>query len=59
MFTDGVTIALTGGNLGAAAISSQISVLNQQYANSGFQFTLVSTDYTTNAAWFGAAGPGT
>lgn len=51
--------ALSGGNLPDSQITSQMNVLNQQYANSGFTFTLVSTDRTTNSDWFNNAGPST
>src|SRR5262245_38253634 len=37
-------------------VSRQIKVLNDAYAASGFQFELLSTDYSLNNAWF-AAGP--
>ena len=40
------------GNISDAMIASQISVLNNAYAPTGWQFTLVSTDRTTNAAWY-------
>jgi hypothetical protein len=29
-----------------------MTVLNKAYANSGFQFSLLSTDYTANNDWF-------
>lgn len=47
VITDG-----TNGNIANTMISNQISVLNAAYANSGFQFSLVSTDRTTNASWY-------
>ncbi|KAK4054687.1 hypothetical protein OIO90_003499 [Microbotryomycetes sp. JL221] len=50
---------LAAGNVPDSQIANQISVLNSNYANSGYQFTLVSTDRTTNADWFSNAGPDT
>jgi hypothetical protein len=40
------------GDITGAMISSQISVLNKAYASTGWQFTLVGTDRTTNATWY-------
>ena len=39
-------------------VSRQINVLNGAFAGTGFQFDLISTDYTQNDTWF-TAGPGT
>lgn len=42
-------------------IDSQLDVLNQEYASSGFAFNLVSVDYTKNVDWFELSdveGPG-
>ncbi|MET9001437.1 zinc metalloprotease [Amycolatopsis sp. Hca4] len=47
------------GNLPAATISKQISVLNSAYAPSGFSFSLVSTDYTNNSTWYNGITDGT
>ena len=47
------------GNLPAATISKQISVLNSAYASSGFSFSLVSTDYTNNSTWYNGITDGT
>ncbi len=44
------------GNVSDAQIASQISVLNAAYASTGWQFTLVSTDRTTNTSWYTCAG---
>jgi Pregnancy-associated plasma protein-A len=49
---------LAGGNVPASQIAAQIQVLNRAYgggtggANTGFTFTLASTDRTVNAKWF-------
>lgn len=40
------------GNLPDSMISSQLTVLNKAYAPTGWQFTLGSTDRTTNASWY-------
>lgn len=50
--------SLADGNLPDSQISSQISVLNDAYAEWGWQFRLASTDRTTNAGWY-VAEPGT
>lgn len=42
----------TTGDLSAAQIDSQIQVLNDAYASTGWSFVLVSTDRTDNAAWY-------
>ncbi|SGZ20653.1 BQ5605_C021g09291 [Microbotryum silenes-dioicae] len=47
------------GYISAATINSQISVLNQGFANSGVSFTLAGSDYTVNKDWFTNAGPST
>ena len=39
-------------------IARQLKVLNDAFGASGFQFQLISTDYSLNDAWF-TAGPGT
>jgi hypothetical protein len=40
------------GNVSDADINQQIQVLNQDYTNSGFSFSLASISRTSNAAWF-------
>jgi hypothetical protein len=30
-----------------------MAVLNKQFSDTGFSFTLASTDYTVNDLWFG------
>ncbi|WP_284744344.1 zinc metalloprotease [Amycolatopsis sp. RTGN1] len=47
------------GNLPAATITKQISVLNSAYASSGFSFSLASTDYTNNSTWYNGITDGT
>jgi hypothetical protein len=49
---------IANGDVPDTQIASQIDVLNASYAGSGFQFALVSTDRTTNAAWY-TMTPGT
>ena len=46
------------GDIPASQITAQMNVLNAAYAGTGWSFSLVSTDRTTNSAWY-AAGPGT
>ena len=43
---------IANGDVTTAMITNQINVLNNAYASSGWAFTLVSTDRTTNATWF-------
>ncbi|KAK4052731.1 hypothetical protein OIV83_002018 [Microbotryomycetes sp. JL201] len=44
--------ALYQGNVPQSQIAQQMTVLNTDYASTGFQFVLNSTDYTTNSQWF-------
>src|SRR5262245_52377612 len=43
---------ITNGDLPDVYIAAQMSALRQAYWNAGFTFNLVSTDRTTNAAWY-------
>ncbi len=43
---------IANGDVTTAMINSQMSVLNNAYAASGWTFNLVSTDHTTNATWY-------
>lgn len=47
VITNGSAGWLNGGD-----IQQQVKVLNDAYRPHGYQFNLVSTDYTNNAAWF-------
>jgi hypothetical protein len=47
----------TSGKLTSSQINSQLSVLNNAYASSGFSFRLVGTETTTNADWYSIAFP--
>jgi hypothetical protein len=48
----------SNGDIADSMITAQMNVLNAAYAGTGVQFSLVSTDRTTNATWY-TAGPGT
>lgn len=52
-----ITSAAGAGDPGDAQIASQLTVLNNAYAASGFSFTLAGTDRTANDTWY-TAGPG-
>ena len=43
---------IANGDVPSAQIGDQIDVLNAAYAPTGWSFNLVSTDRTTNAAWY-------
>ena len=43
---------IANGDIPASQITDSINVLNAAYASTGWQFNLVSTDRTTNAAWY-------
>lgn len=49
---------IANGDIPSSQITSQINVLNSAYSGTGWSFTLVSTDRTTNSSWY-TAGPGT
>ena len=42
----------SAGSLTSSDIASQITVLNNAYASTGWSFTLVSTDTTSNSSWY-------
>lgn len=43
---------IANGDVPDNQISAQMSVLNNAYASSGFSFTLIGVDRTTNATWY-------
>jgi hypothetical protein len=47
-----------GGGPTTTQMNDQIAVLNAAYAGSGYSFSVASTDYTNNSAWY-TAGYGT
>jgi hypothetical protein len=49
---------VSNGDVPDSMITSQISVLNAAYAATGWSFSLVAIDRTTNSSWF-TMGPGT
>ncbi|MEW6732608.1 MAG: zinc metalloprotease [Acidobacteriota bacterium] len=49
---------IANGDVPLTMINSQISVLNNAYASTGWSFNLVSVDRTTNATWY-VMEPGT
>lgn len=44
--------SLADGNISTSMINSQLDVLNQAFAATGWSFNLVATDRTTNATWY-------
>lgn len=46
----------TGGNVSSQQIDSQLAILNDAYAGSGFTFTLAATTDTNNDAWYTTTG---
>lgn len=48
----------SAGDLTQSQIDAQMRVLNEAYANTGYQFALTSVDRTNNASWY-AVTPGT
>jgi hypothetical protein len=53
-----ITNSSGGGAPSSGMISSQINVLNNAYASSGFAFSVASTDTSANNSWY-TAQPGT
>jgi hypothetical protein len=49
---------IANGDVPDSAITGQIKVLNAAFASTGWSFSLVRTDRTTNASWY-TAQPGT
>ena len=43
---------ISNGDISAPMITDQINVLNSAFASTGWSFTLVSTDRTTNGTWY-------
>ncbi|KAE8271750.1 hypothetical protein A4X09_0g603 [Tilletia walkeri] len=41
------------GNISLARVKAQIGVLNKDYYSANYHFSLVSTSYTSKAAWYG------
>ena len=53
-----ITNTSNQGNVSDSTIASQINVLNNAYASTGWSFSLVSVDRTANNTWY-TMGPGT
>ena len=49
---------LANGDIPDSQVTSQMAVLNAAFLSTGWQFSLASTDRTTNSSWY-TAGPGT
>ncbi|QRV72973.1 extracellular metalloprotease [Ceratobasidium sp. AG-Ba] len=49
--------SLSGGYVPDSQIANQITVLNQDYAGSGYTFSLAGTTRTLNSNWFKQVGP--
>ncbi|KAF9471844.1 metalloprotease [Pholiota conissans] len=47
------------GNVPDSQIANQISVLNSNYASTGWSFVLANTTRTVSSSWFTSAGPST
>ncbi|MBA2545140.1 MAG: zinc metalloprotease [Deltaproteobacteria bacterium] len=47
---------IANGDVPDSMITAQIDVLNAAYASSGFTFSVVSTDRTTNETWYTMSG---
>ncbi|KAG8934829.1 hypothetical protein FRC02_009149 [Tulasnella sp. 418] len=50
--TDKIIIAPSQGNVPDEQITDSITVMNEQYAPTGFVFQLTGTDRTSNAIWY-------
>jgi hypothetical protein len=48
---------VANGDIPTSQITNQMNVLNAAYAGTGWSFTLISVDRTTNSSWY-TAGPG-
>ncbi|QRV72971.1 extracellular metalloprotease [Ceratobasidium sp. AG-Ba] len=51
--------ALNQGNIPDSQIVDSITVLNNDYSDTGLSFSLAGVEHTVNSAWFTSAGPGT
>ncbi|QRV87840.1 extracellular metalloprotease [Ceratobasidium sp. AG-Ba] len=49
--------SLSGGYVPDSQIANQITVLNQDYAGTGYTFSLAGTTRTLNSNWFNQVGP--
>jgi hypothetical protein len=49
---------VSDGNIPDAMIAAQLTVLNDAYRTTGWQFSLADTDRTTNPSWYSGLTPG-